>query len=117
MVDVIYKQYSDEESSIYDAAVAKIRSGLKNGLSFHEACSAVDVADVELKSHIVDDVLKITLAEMHFGQGVPLPKVAETMKIPAKELSVAIAEMLDDVGITAAEEYRKNNPDMPVGNA
>lgn len=117
MSDVIYKQYSDEESRIYDTAVAKIRNGLKSGLSFREACSAVDVADEDLKRLIADDVLKITLAEMHFGLGTPIPQIAETLKIPMKDLNLAIAEMLDDVGITAAEEYRKNNPDMPIGNA
>jgi len=117
MDDIIYKEYTEEETRIYNEAMVKIRAGLNNGLSLKEACSAVDVADAELKKLISDDVLKIMIAEMHFGKGLTLEEVAKALKVSLKAINAAIMEMLEDAGIAAAEEYSKNNPDGPVGNA
>jgi len=117
MEDINYKQYTDEETRIYNDAIAKIRSGLDNGLSLSEACSAVNVEDAELKKLISDDMLKIIISEMHFGNGLPLQEVANKLKVSLKSINAAIMEMLEDAGIAAAEEYNRNNPDGPVGNA
>ncbi|MFO0753069.1 MAG: hypothetical protein U0411_07090 [Thermodesulfovibrionales bacterium] len=117
MADVRYKQYTEEEGRIYDAAIARIREGMKNGLSFQEACISIRVEDAELKRLILDDALKIMIAEMHFGKGILLPQVAGILKVPMDTITAAVAEMLDDVGITAAEQYRQKNPDAPFGSA
>lgn len=117
MSEVNYKRYTEEESAIYNEALEKIRGGLKNGLSFDEACSGLNVADAELKRLITDDALKIVIAEMHYGMGLVLPQIAERLKVSVKALNIAHMEMLEDAGITAAEEYISNNPDAPVGNA
>lgn len=117
MSEVNYKHYTEEESAIYNEALEKIKSGLKNGLSFDEACLGVKVEDAELKKLITDDALKVSIAEMHYGQGLNLKQVADTLKVPLKTINVANNEMLEDAGITATEEYRSSNPDAPVGNA
>ncbi len=117
MADFKYKDYSPEEGMIYDDAMLKIRKGMENGLSFSEAFSMVDVQDPELKHFIEDDALKVLIAEMHFEKGVPLPQVADTLKVPLKRLHIAITEMLEDIGTTAAGIYRQNNPDGPIGHA
>ncbi|MEW6118168.1 MAG: hypothetical protein AB1553_14915 [Nitrospirota bacterium] len=117
MSDFKYKQYSDEEDKIYNAAMEKIRQGMENGLSFNEACSTINVKDHELRDFIVDDALKIKIAELHFQKGLLLPAVAETLKIPLAKIQTAYREMLEDVGNTAADMYLMNNPDGPVGNA
>ena len=117
MADLEYKHYTEEESKLYNEAIAKIKSGLDNGLSFHEACSAVDVEDETLKGFIMDDALKVAIAEMHYGKGLLLQQVADTLKVPLKKINTAHLEMLEDAGITAAEHYRQNNPDGPIGHA
>ncbi len=117
MSDLKYKEYTSEEGRIYDEAMVKIREGLKNGLSFNEACSVVDVEDTELKRFIEDDALKIMIAELHYSMGMTLKQVADALKVPLKAINAANAEMLEDVGITAAEIYRASNPGSPVGNA
>jgi hypothetical protein len=117
MADFEYKHYTEEESKIYSEAIAKIRSGLDNGLSFHEACSAVDVKDETLKNFIMDDALKVAIAEMHYGKGLFLQHVADTLKVPLKKINAAHLEMLEDAGITAAESYKQANPDSPIGHA
>jgi hypothetical protein len=117
MADFKYKDYTPEEGMIYDDAMLKIRKGMENGLSFSEAFSMVDVQDHELKCFIEDDALKVLIAEMHFEKGVSLPQVADTLKISLKRLNMAVTEMLEDIGTTAAGIYRQNNPDGPIGHA
>ncbi|BCB95799.1 hypothetical protein JZK55_07210 [Dissulfurispira thermophila] len=116
MADFVYKEYSEEEDRIYNEAIAKIREAIKNGLNFNEACSIINV-DNELKKFIVDDALKIMIAEMHYANGMSLKQVADALKIPIRAVDIANMEMLEDVGITAAEIYRKSNPGSPMGNA
>ncbi|MBF0505754.1 MAG: hypothetical protein HQL09_02860 [Nitrospirae bacterium] len=117
MGDFKYKDYTPEESRIYDEAMVKIREGMKNGLSFSEACSAINIQDPELKHFIEEDALKVMIAEMHYQKGIPLPQVSDTLKIPLKKINAANMEMLEDVGTTAAAIYRESNPDGPIGNA
>jgi hypothetical protein len=119
MAGVKYKEYSPEEDKIYNESIAKIREGMKNGLAFGEACQVIDVADEELKEFILDDALKIMIAELHYGKGMTLEEVARILNLPMGKVSVASLEMLQDAGIAAAALNRKNNPkpDGPAGNA
>jgi len=117
MADFKYKDYTPEEGLIYDSAMIKIRKGMENGLSFSEAFSMVDVQDPEMKHFIEDDALKVLIAEKHFEKGIPLPQVADTLKVSLKRLNIAVNEMLEDIGTTAAGIYRQNNPDGPIGHA
>lgn len=111
-----YKEYTHEESKIYNDAMAKIRDGLKNGLNFNEACGVVDM-DAGLKKFVVDDALKVMIAEMHYAGGMSLPQIADALKVPIKVIDTANMEMLEDVGITAAEVYRTSNHGSPMGTA
>lgn len=117
MGDFKYKQYTPEEDMIYEEAMAKIREGINNGLSFQEACSSIDVKDLDLKAFILSDALKILIAEMHYAKGTPLAEVAASLKVPMNTINVAVNEMLEDAGTSAAEAYREMNPQGPVGNA
>lgn len=116
MTDFKYKEYSEDEDKVYNEAMTKIREGLKNGLNFNEACSVINI-DEGLKKFIVDDALKVMIAEMHYAKGMPLRQVADTLKVSIKDVDIANMEMLEDVGITAAEIYRMGNPGSPIGNA
>jgi hypothetical protein len=117
MGDFKYKEYSADESKIYDAAMAQIIEGFRNGLSFNDACSAVTVEDKKLKEFIEDDALKIMIADMHYAKGLSLPEVASVLKVSIETTNRANLEMLEDVGITSMEVYKQNNPNKPVGNA
>ena len=119
MAGVKYKEYSPEEDRIYNESIAKIREGMKNGLTFGEACQVIDVTDEELKEFILDDALKIMIAELHYGKAMNLEEVARILNLPMGKVRVASLEMLEDAGIAAAELHRKNNPkpDGPAGNA
>lgn len=116
---VKYKEYSPEEDRIYSESIAKIREGMRNGLAFDKACQTIEVADEELREFILDDALKIMIAELHYGKGTNLEEVARILNVSMGKVSLASLEMLEDAGIAAAEQSRKENlkPNGPVGNA
>lgn len=117
MGDVTYKEYSPEESEIYNAAIAGIRKQMAEGRTFAEACSSIEVADEALRGFILDDALKMMIADLHFVKEVPLRDVAETLGVSFAKVVVAGREMLQDVEISAVEVYRRSHPHSPLGNA
>ena len=117
MGDFKYKDYSADESKIYDAAMAQIIEGLRNGLSFNEACGVVYIEDKKLKEFIEDDALKIMIADMHYIKGLTLPELASALKVSIESINKANSEMLEDVSITTAEIFKMTNSDSPIGNA
>jgi hypothetical protein len=90
---------------------------MKNGLTFDKACDAITVEDGELKEFILDDALKIMIAELHYGKGMSLEDVAKTLNVRMGKISVASLEMLEDAGVAAAALNRKSAPNGPAGNA
>ena len=117
MEEIRYKEYSDEESHLYNETLKKIMEGLTKGLTFREACGAVELPDKQLKGFIEDDALKIMIADMHYAKGISLEKMAEGLQVQIDVLRKSNDEMLEDVGITVSELHKANNPDRPVGNA
>ena len=117
MEDIRYKQYSEEESRIYNEAMDKIMGGLQKGLSFDEACAATEIKDADLKAYVVDDALKILIADMHFVKGLPLQNVADTFSISIDSVIKASREMMEDIEVTTSEIYRSSQPGNHVGNA
>ena len=117
MADFKYKEYTPEEKRIYRDAIVKIKKGIENALSFREACSALNIRDPELRRFIEGDALKVMIAEMYYEKGIPLPKVADVLKMPLERIIAANMEMLEEVGATAAAIYRESDPGGPVGNA
>ena len=86
-----------ETAKIYEKAEALIREKLAQGLDFDSACAAVAVADEELKRSIVDDILKVLIAEEHFTKGVSIDEMAKKLDIEVGRLEKAKAEMMEDV--------------------
>ncbi|KWT91692.1 hypothetical protein [Candidatus Magnetominusculus xianensis] len=107
MEDIRYKEYTKEESRIYDSAMEKLNKSIAQGLNFNDAVSRLDIADEELKRFITDDFLKIFIAQLHYEKGLPLKDVASAMSIPYERVMEAHKAMLQDVQITSIAEYHK----------
>jgi hypothetical protein len=112
-----YKQYTEEESKIYDQSMDKIMEGLRNGLNFIDACNTVTVEDKDLMGYIEDDALKIIIGEMHYVYQVTLQDIADNLQIPIEKIIKANEEMLEDVAISSVAVYKHSSPDNPFGNA
>ncbi len=115
--DFSYKEYTEEESRLYDQTLEKILQGLKYGMTFQAACSVAHLEDAALRGFVEDDALKIMIAEMHYNQGLTLDRVAEKLGMPVDILMKANDEMLQDVEITSVEFYQAQHPGSHSGNA
>ena len=117
MEDFQYKEYTEEESRIYNEAMKNIMAALQKGSSFDEACALVDIADGELKGFVVDDALKVLIADIHYAKNLPLEHIADTFKISMDIINKANMEMMQDVEIAASEVYMTKHPGGHIGNA
>lgn len=89
--------FLSESEKIYMMALAKIREGLMKGFDFESASTTVTIADNNLRQAVLDDVLKVILAEEHFVLMVPLEQLSRKLNLPLERLEKAQAEMLEDV--------------------
>jgi len=117
MENFIYKEYTEEESRIYNEAMDSIMEGLQKGLSFAEACGCLDIEDEGLKEFIRDDALKIMIADIHYNKGLPLEHVSSRLNVPLDIVEKAHGEMLEDIEISSSQAYTSFHPDHPSGNA
>jgi hypothetical protein len=106
--------FKSETVKIYEKAEALIREKLAQGLDFDSACAAVIVADEELKKSIIDDLLKVLIAEEHFTKGTTLSEMAKKLGLEAGRLEKAKAEMMEDVKEASVRAFYKG---LGQGNA
>lgn len=106
--------FKTETDKAYEKAVAVIREGLAKGLDFNTACAAVDIENEELKKNIIDDMLKVLIAEEHFGKSLPLEELAKMLNVSLERLEAAKKSMLEDVRDTSIKAFYKG---LGHGNA
>ena len=98
----------------HEKAVAKIREGLDRGLGFDSACAEIEAESEGLKRQIIDDMLKVLIAEEHFNKNISLDDLATKLKISPERLETARAEMLEDVKNSSIKAFYKG---LKPGNA
>ncbi len=96
------RKFTDEENRLHAKGIDMIRSSIVSGVKFDVACELI-TADKELKDMIVDDALKIEIAELHYGKNLPLIEVSKKLGVSMERLLRATDEMMEDIMNTAAE--------------
>ncbi len=96
-----YKQFTEEEGRIYTKGIEMIRATISDGVKFDIACDTVTIEDSEMKGLVIDDALKIEIAELHFGKQLTLREVSKRLGVSVQRLMKAREEMLEDVMNTA----------------
>lgn len=97
-----------EAEKIYMNALAKIREGLAKGFDFVSASASVIIDDDALRQIVLDDVLKVIIAEEHFIKMVPLEQISKKLNLPIDRLESATSEMLEDVENTTMNALYKD---------
>ena len=105
MPEFEFKEFSPEESRIYEEAVNKYRESVTEGLTLKQAYESFVVSDPELRSLIQADFLKILIAERHFALGQGLEEVARSLDVGIELIRDTHARMLQEVGVTAANQF------------
>lgn len=108
--------FMSEANRQYMAEITRIRGGLDKGLGFDEATSLIEEKDEAARAGIIEDTLKVLIAEEHFAKGVPLEELAQRLKIAANRLEAAKKSMLDEiVGDASMREYLEGYDDNEPG--
>jgi hypothetical protein len=103
-----------EIHKVYEKALSKVRMGLEEGLGFDSACEGIDVEDKALREQIVDDLLKVLIAEEHFSKRVPLPDLAKRLHVSEVRLESAKESMLQEIQI---HRMKTSSPKDESGDA
>ncbi|MHB8845148.1 MAG: hypothetical protein ACYC7L_10430 [Nitrospirota bacterium] len=120
MPEFEFKQFTPEEDRIYTEAVTKYREAVAAGRPLRQAYETYTVADKELEKLIQADFLKIMIAERHFSGKEPLDRIAQDLGIAADLVKDTFSRMLQEVGVSTANQFGKEfgdlNPDAAKTN-
>jgi hypothetical protein len=108
MSNAWYDDLPKEEEELYNESVRRIKSAVEKSMSFEQATGLIDVADEKLKAAIIDDALKVLIAEMHFARKKSVEDVAKALKLPPKRVAQARTEMLTEVESAAIESMKSD---------
>ena len=106
-----YGEFTEEEGKIHVAGIKIIHDGLANGLGFDEACAGLEVINPSMRQVVIDDYLKVTIAERHYQGSETIEEIAASLKVPAERLEKTKVAMLAEVKEAAVEFYRKQAGD------
>ncbi len=112
MPEFSYKEWTPEESRIYDEAIAAFRKAVEAKKTLRQAFESYAIADKELAALIQVDFLKILIAERHFAGQQPLEKVARDLDISLELVMDTHARMIQEAGLTAADQFSKEHGDI-----
>lgn len=115
MPEFEYKEFTAEESRIYEEAVNKFREAVAAGQALKQAYESYAIADQKLRSLIQADFLKILIAERHFAGREPLEKVARDLDVSLEVLMDTHARMLQEVGVSAADQFNREHGPLGSG--
>jgi hypothetical protein len=99
--------FSPEEERLHDAGFAAIRQGLAAGLGFDKACEGIEASDAELRRIIVDDYLKVTIAQRNFQGSESTSDIAASLGITVERVETARREMLAEVAAASVDFFRR----------
>ncbi len=105
MPEFSFKEYTPEESKIYEEAINGFKQAIAAGKNLRQAYESYEVPDKELGKIIQADFLKIIIAERHFEKHQPLEDIAKSLDVSEDLIKNTLARMLQEVGITAANQF------------
>ena len=102
-----------EEERLHEAGFAKISAGLEAGLGFVKACEGLEDTDDDLRRIIVDDYLKVTIAQRNFQGGESTADIATSLGISVERVEFTRREMLAEVAAASVDVFRRQGGQIP----
>ena len=108
MADTWYDELPEsEEDRVYTESVKRIQNGVQQGMTFEKAVGLIEAVDEAQKAEILNDALKVLIAQFHFSEGAPLDNLAKKLGLPLARLEQAKKAMLEEVEQAAIERYKE----------
>lgn len=101
--------FTPEEERLHAEGFAAINAAMAAGQGFDAACERVTAPDAELRRIIVDDFLKVTIAQRHFQGGESTGQVAAALGIAVERVEQARREMLAEVAAASVDVFRRQS--------
>ena len=105
MPEFNFKEFTAEESKIYEEVISKFREAVAAGKTLRQAYESFAIENKALEKLIQADFLKILIAERHFGQHQAMDDIARELDVSLNLLNETHARMLQEVGVTAASQF------------
>lgn len=105
--------FTPDEERQHEAGFAAIREGLAAGLDFTKASELVAAADPDLRRIIIDDYLKVTIAQRNFQGGESTADIAASLGISIERVEFARREMLAEVAAASVDVFRRQGGQPP----
>jgi len=99
-----YVQFTAVMHREYERAVKKMRDELSQGRTYDHACIAMADISQEIRTFVKEDLLKIIIAEEHFGGGIEISDIALLLALPYEKVESARLALLRDM-MREAEYY------------
>ncbi|MEO5354586.1 MAG: hypothetical protein H7835_15395 [Magnetococcus sp. XQGC-1] len=110
--EVVQPGFSADQERLHAEAIHFLQKRLQKGASWKQASAELAVPDAQFKAVILDDFLKITVAERHFQGGESIKSIARFLQVPV-ELLVAVKEdMIREVRDASIEVYHRSQPEQ-----
>ncbi|MEO5330649.1 MAG: hypothetical protein H7839_01390 [Magnetococcus sp. YQC-5] len=104
--EVADPDFSAEQDRIHEEAITFLREALAAGRTWSQASKALVVRDAKLKTVILDDYLKVLLAERHFQGGERLKGIAGELGLSMEVLLTLKESMIREVQESSQRAYR-----------
>lgn len=105
--ELVESGFSKEDDHIYDTAMIQISKEIESGKTLEQIAKNLKIGDQQLKGIIVDDYIKITLAEEHFKNGKSLKSIAKSIGVSHSALIKTKKSMIAEVQQTSVKAFHK----------
>ncbi|MBF0622392.1 MAG: hypothetical protein HQL54_10750 [Magnetococcales bacterium] len=114
---VVKTGFSEQDDKVYDLVMNEIDRRVRSGQPWERVVKSIKMDDAELFQIILDDYLKITIAQRHFQAKEPLKKIASSLKIQLKVLIKQREAMIEEVKQASVEAYNLIQQQQNQGGA
>ncbi len=110
--EVVEPGFSEEQDRLHAESIAWLRKRVREGKPWKKIVADFTVPDEKFKAVILDDFLKITLAERHFQSGEALKSIAQLLHVPVELLTAVKEEMIREVRDASVQVYHRSRSEQ-----
>ncbi len=100
-----YREFTGEEEKIYDREIKRLQKLIAEGATYDDACKTLTLNDPEMRQVIADDLLKVLIAELHYGKKKSFEQIAESLGLKVSDIKNMHRIMIEDVMQTVNQGF------------